>query len=447
MHRMSDYDGRGGPSGAGTQPGEPAGKDTMAAEHEASPVTVRYGVGDELRIRRESMGKSIAEIADAVRIQKRYLEALEEGRLDHLPGTVYALGFVRTYAEYLGFSGAEMVARYKEETTGLKTQSYVMPEPIEEGKVPTAAILLVAVLLAALGYGAWYYFSQQDRQIAQQVPDVPERLASTVEEPAATSSEPVAPPVEQIATPPSPTQPAPAAVPEPAPAAPPSPMQSAPAAMPEPAPAAVPAVPSEGDAPPPVTPAVPSEGDAPSPVTEEPEGAAVEAPAPAAPPEPQPVEPAAAAGADPVGTPAAEPAAGATADAATATQPPPAPAPAAPETVTAEAPATPPVEVEPHEPVTYGLGNAGVRIIITATEDAWLEVTDADEARLFSRVLRKGDSYRAPSRPGAKFVTGNAGGLQITVDGETVPSLGPSGQVRRNVKLDPDLLKEGKAWP
>ena len=55
--------------------------------------------------------------------------------------------------------------------------------------------------------------------------------------------------------------------------------------------------------------------------------------------------------------------------------------------------------------------------------------------------------YRAPNREGAKFVTGNAGGLKVVVDGEAAPSLGPTGQVRRDVKLDPDLLKAGQAWP
>ncbi len=76
----------------------------------------RLAVGDELRIRREELGHNISDAVDAVRIQKRYLEALEEGRDADLPGAVYALGFVRTYSEFLGLDGADIVARYKEET-------------------------------------------------------------------------------------------------------------------------------------------------------------------------------------------------------------------------------------------------------------------------------------------------------------------------------------------
>ena len=75
------------------------------------------------------------------------------------------------------------------------------------------------------------------------------------------------------------------------------------------------------------------------------------------------------------------------------------------------------------------------------------KVTDAEGSRLMSRTLRAGDSYRVPNRDGLVFVTGNAGGLAITVDGEPAPAIGGIGIVRKNVKLDPELLKEGRAWP
>lgn len=378
MQRMSDYNNRGGQPGTGTGPAAPEEKEEMAAEHEVSPVaTAQYLVGDELRMRRESMGQSIADVVDSVRIQTRYLEALEDNRIDDLPDAVYSLGFVRTYSDYLGLDAAEMVARFKEETQGIKSSPILaMPEPIEEAKVPTAAILFVAILLAAIGYGVWYFLSQSDDSAALVVPDVPERLASVAEPPA------MPPPAAIVTLPAAETA---------------EPAGSGPVAT------------TEGDMPPP---AADNGG--------------------------SPVEPAAAPVAE------AAPAAPAPETVAVA-QPPPAPGPAEPETVVLDVPTAPPVEEVPREPRVYGLGNADARIVIIAIEDAWVEVTDTDDARLFSRVLRKGDSYRAPNRDGAKFVTGNAGGLKITVDGQPAPPLGPSGLVRRNVKLDPDLLKAGRA--
>jgi cytoskeleton protein RodZ len=40
--------------------------------------------------------------------------------------------------------------------------------------------------------------------------------------------------------------------------------------------------------------------------------------------------------------------------------------------------------------------------------------------------------------------TGNAGGMELLVDGVVASSIGPPGAVRRDLPLDPDPIKEGK---
>jgi cytoskeleton protein RodZ len=59
---------------------------------------------------------------------------------------------------------------------------------------------------------------------------------------------------------------------------------------------------------------------------------------------------------------------------------------------------------------------------------------------VLSRVLREGDSFRVPDQEGLVMMTGNAGGLRITVDGQALPKLGEQGQVRRDIALAPDQL-------
>jgi cytoskeleton protein RodZ len=83
------------------------------------------------------------------------------------------------------------------------------------------------------------------------------------------------------------------------------------------------------------------------------------------------------------------------------------------------------------------------RVVIRAIADSWLQVGDGRSPALFAQVLRAGDSYHVPDRPGLRFDTGNAGGLEITVDGRPVPPVGPSGSVRRNIPLDADKLVAG----
>lgn len=54
--------------------------------------------------------------------------------------------------------------------------------------------------------------------------------------------------------------------------------------------------------------------------------------------------------------------------------------------------------------------------------------------------MKQGESYNVPNQPGLTLVVGNAGGLDLTVDGAPVPKLGDTGRVVRNVSLDPDHL-------
>ena len=84
-------------------------------------------------------------------------------------------------------------------------------------------------------------------------------------------------------------------------------------------------------------------------------------------------------------------------------------------------------------------------MLIKATGDSWVQVRDAQGTALFTRVLREGDIYRVPEQAGLRLATGNAGALQILVDGNPAPSLGGYGEVVRNIQLDPEKLAAGTA--
>ena len=70
---------------------------------------------------------------------------------------------------------------------------------------------------------------------------------------------------------------------------------------------------------------------------------------------------------------------------------------------------------------------------------------NADQSIVFSRVLKSGEIYSVPARTGLSLRTGNAGALEIAVDGKTVPSIGGVGMLRRDVTLDPAELAAGTA--
>ena len=68
-------------------------------------------LGKELQSKREQLGYSLKEVAEHTRIRKVYLESIEQGQLDALPGQAYITGFVRVYARHLGLDSDDLLAR------------------------------------------------------------------------------------------------------------------------------------------------------------------------------------------------------------------------------------------------------------------------------------------------------------------------------------------------
>jgi cytoskeletal protein RodZ len=149
----------------------------------------RDTVGRILRRGRERDGLRLRDVADALRIRYDYLDAIERSEFDALPGATYAIGFVRSYASYLALDDEAIVRQFKQEVRGLnRTQDLSFPEPVNEGKVPGKALLLVSLVFVGAAYGGWHYLSQSpDRQISDMVPAVPDRLKAFLDDGGSTS--------------------------------------------------------------------------------------------------------------------------------------------------------------------------------------------------------------------------------------------------------------------
>lgn len=84
------------------------------------------------------------------------------------------------------------------------------------------------------------------------------------------------------------------------------------------------------------------------------------------------------------------------------------------------------------------------RITLRANADTWIQIRVAEHSVLFTGVLKPGDIYRVPDLAGLTMRAGNAGGLDVTVDGKPASPLGPMGAVR-NLSLSPQSLTEQSA--
>ena len=109
-------------------------------------------VGQDLRKARQRKGEDFAVIAKALHIRKGYLEAIEESDWDKLPGHAYMIGFVRSYAKYLGLDSSDYVERLKAEIAGRddgKEKKVVVAPPVEQS-LPPGAFIFAFVLMVAL---------------------------------------------------------------------------------------------------------------------------------------------------------------------------------------------------------------------------------------------------------------------------------------------------------
>jgi cytoskeleton protein RodZ len=72
-------------------------------------------LGDMLRDARQARALSLAEVERDTKIRAKYITALEDNHLADLPGPVYARGFLRNYAAYLGLDPQQVIDLFEEE--------------------------------------------------------------------------------------------------------------------------------------------------------------------------------------------------------------------------------------------------------------------------------------------------------------------------------------------
>lgn len=107
--------------------------------------------GENLRRERELRGVSLREISEATKISLRFLEALEQDRVEILPGGLFPRSFVRQYARHLGLDADRLVGEFLF-VHGAGTQTEP-PRPPAADRLPLGALMLVG--LAALLVTMW----------------------------------------------------------------------------------------------------------------------------------------------------------------------------------------------------------------------------------------------------------------------------------------------------
>ncbi|MFQ5533916.1 MAG: helix-turn-helix domain-containing protein [Sphingomonadales bacterium] len=304
-----------------------------AASTDAANRRSPRDIGDELREVRMGAGKALKDIAVELRIRADHLRAIEDGEYDRLPGPAYVAGFVRSYASYLGFDGAEITAHLHRGVAEREAmQPLVFPEPAYDGRMRSAPIAAMSALVVVLGMLAWMELSGDEPDAQLTVASLTEGQIASIEDLSGEQA-----PAQRNDWGASPADRSQAA----------ETLEKVASTVPSP----------ERDE------AVSGTG-----------GEAAEAPAVAA---------------------------------------------------TTNLPAS----------------DAVGRVTIRATEDAWMSIHEAGRDPLFEGMLRAGETVNLPGGVDLLMTTGNAGGLEIAVDGTLVEAIGPVGGVMRGVSLNPEHLR------
>jgi cytoskeleton protein RodZ len=149
-------------------------------------------IGRFLEQKRKERGLSLEEVEQATKIRKRYLTGLEREDYAMLPDAVYAQGFLKTYANYLGLDGEalsrqlksrrkprrERGINYNNPPTSSFEQPLITPGGLsgtEKRKISTSAVvtLIVAILALAVVIGTLYFVGRGVQASRSQQDDPP----------------------------------------------------------------------------------------------------------------------------------------------------------------------------------------------------------------------------------------------------------------------------------
>lgn len=148
--------------------------DQLAPTEEPS---LYYGpdIGAALKAAREFRGLSLQDVADATRIRRTYLAAVEDMRLEELPSRPFAVGYVKAYAKLLGMDPDEAVARFKDTS----------PDPDEPLRAPVGVRrerdprMGAFVALGAFAVCAIVVWNIAQRAISEEAPPSPTAPAAS----------------------------------------------------------------------------------------------------------------------------------------------------------------------------------------------------------------------------------------------------------------------------
>ena len=77
---------------------------------------IEYTLGAKLERHRIKKKWSVENVAKKICVSEKYINAIEQGKIDELPERPYTIGFIKAYCEILGINNAPLIEEFKQFT-------------------------------------------------------------------------------------------------------------------------------------------------------------------------------------------------------------------------------------------------------------------------------------------------------------------------------------------
>jgi cytoskeletal protein RodZ len=139
-------------------------------------------LGQRLKQAREEKNITLEQLQGITKIQKRYLQNIEDGNYDALPGVFYARAFVKQYSEAVGLDPEQMFEEFKNELPS--TQKEAIPEQLSRVKRTRTDVntkdskffqlfpkVLVTVILIGIAVTVWTVLQNNPSDQVEEQPE------------------------------------------------------------------------------------------------------------------------------------------------------------------------------------------------------------------------------------------------------------------------------------
>ena len=128
---------------------------------EARPEEGPLSFGDMLKVAREDKGLSLEQLAADLRIELRFLDALEHENFEVLPAPVFTKGYIKQYAQRVGLDYADLLAEYYRQSE-VRDAPMMATKPIslrDEQQISRWTVAGLVLIALVVGFGVWYLSS------------------------------------------------------------------------------------------------------------------------------------------------------------------------------------------------------------------------------------------------------------------------------------------------